>query len=128
MANETPDRIAPSGGRTPGTGADHPRVRVSGDPGTQEADRVSDDQLDAYILTRLRNIGVDLSVLPEDDEDAPADQRRILASARRFLRGSVRRISDLSLTPDAALPGSIPLDPYPPGMYPSALSTWTDEP
>lgn len=95
--------------------------------GDQEVDRLTDDELDAYILTRLKNVGVDLSVLPEDDEEAPADQRRILASARRFLRGSVRVISDLSLTPDAALPGSIPMDPYPPGMYPSALSRWTDE-
>lgn len=66
-------------------------------------------------------------MLPEDDEDAPTDQQRILASARRFLRTSVRTISDFSLTPDASLPGSIPLDPFPPGMYPSALSSWTKE-
>ncbi|NNF25734.1 MAG: hypothetical protein HKN73_00740 [Gemmatimonadetes bacterium] len=95
--------------------------------GTQEVDRLTDEELDAYILTRLKNVGVDISVLPEDDEDAPADQVRILASARRFLRGSVRVISDLSLTPEAGLPGSIPMEPYPPGMYPSALSRWTDE-
>lgn len=93
----------------------------------QEADRISDEDLDAWILTRLANVGVDLSVLPEDDEEAPADQRRILASARRFLRTSVRTISDTSLTPEASLPGSIPLDPHPPGMYPSALSAWTRE-
>lgn len=94
----------------------------------QEADRLTDEELDTYILTRLKNVGVDLSVLPEDDEEAPADQRRILASARRFLRGSVRVISDLSLTPDASLPGKIPMDPFPPGLYPSALSRWRDEP
>jgi len=99
--------------------------RPGGEP--QEADRLSDDELDAWILTRLANIGVDLSVLPEDDGDAPADRRRILRSARRFLRTSVRTISDTSLTPDASLPGSIPLDPHPPGMYPSALSAWTRE-
>ena len=97
------------------------------EPTDQEADRFSDEELDTYILARLANIGVDISVLPEDDEDAPADRRRILASARRFLRTSVRTISDFSLTPDATLPGSIPLDPHPPGLYPSGLSAWTDE-
>lgn len=97
------------------------------DGAAQEVERLTDEELDAYVLTRLKNVGVDLSVLPEDDEDAPADQSRILASARRFLRGSVRVISELSLTPEAGLPGAIPMEPYPPGMYPSALSRWTDE-
>ncbi|MDH3222972.1 MAG: hypothetical protein OEO23_04585 [Gemmatimonadota bacterium] len=128
MANTTPDRIVSSGRHSPARGPDQLPAGASAGPAIQDADRLSDDELDAYVLARLRNVGVDLSVLPEDDEDAPADQQRILASARRFLRGSVRTISNLSLTPDAALPGSIPLDPYPPGMYPSALSTWTEEP
>jgi len=94
---------------------------------TQEADKLTDEELNAYILTRLENIGVDISTLPEDEEAAPADQKRILASARRFLRTSVRTISDFSLTPHATLPGSIPLDPFPPGMYPSGMSAWTEE-
>jgi hypothetical protein len=41
----------------------------------QVTDAISDEELDAYILTRLKSLGLDLSVLPEDDEDAPADQR-----------------------------------------------------
>ncbi len=88
-------------------------------------EELTDAELDTYILARLRNIGVDISVLPVDDEDAPVDQQRILASARRFLRTSVRTISDLSLTPDAELPGAIPLEPHVPAMYPSAMSNWT---
>jgi len=77
----------------------------------------TDERLDAYILARLELIGIDLSVLPEDDEDAPADRRRILASARRFLRSTPGAIAGFELDP---------LGP-PPGMYPSEMSVWTDE-
>ena len=56
---------------------------------------VTDEELDQYVLTRLEMLGVDLSVLPEDDSEAPADQRRILASARRFLRSTPAAISRL---------------------------------
>lgn len=78
---------------------------------TQSAE-LSDDELDAYILTRLRALGVDLSVLPEDDEDAPADQRRILRSARRFLRRTPPDITAFEMDPQAVAPG----------MYPSEAS------
>ncbi|WP_419950870.1 hypothetical protein [Candidatus Palauibacter sp.] len=75
---------------------------------------LTDEQLDAYILTRLALLGVDLSVLPDDDEDAPADQRRILASARRFLRSTPGAIADFELDPMGPAPG----------LYPSGLSAW----
>jgi len=77
----------------------------------------SDEELDAWILARLGALGVDLSVLPEDDEDAPADRRSILASARRFLRSTPAAIADFELDP---------LGP-PPAMYPSEMTGWTDE-
>ena len=73
---------------------------------------LSDEELDAYVLTRLKMAGVDLSVLPVDDADAPADQRRILASARRFLRSTPAAILDLEMDVQAV----------PPVMYPSAAS------
>ena len=73
---------------------------------------LTDEELDAYILTRLRSVGVDLSVLPEDDPDAPADRRRILESARRFLRS----------TPPALLDLEIPVQEVPPAMYPAAAA------
>lgn len=79
----------------------------------READ-LTDEQLDAYIGARLTMLGVDLSVLPEDDEDAPADQRRIMASARRFLRSTPGAIADFEL-------GA--LGP-PPVIYPAEMSAW----
>lgn len=70
---------------------------------------VTDAELDAYILLRLTEAGVDLSVLPEDDPDAPADQARILRSARRFLR----------TTPPALRAFQADVQDAPPIMYPS---------
>lgn len=83
----------------------------------QEAPQPTDEELDVWILTRLSALGVDLSVLPEEDEDAPADRRRILSSARRFLRSTPGALADFELDP---------LGP-PPAIYPSELTAWTDE-
>ncbi|MFQ5537614.1 MAG: hypothetical protein ACE5GJ_09205 [Gemmatimonadota bacterium] len=77
-----------------------------GEPTFQE---LTDAELDAYILARLRLAGVDLSVLPEDAPDAPADQRRILEGARRFLRSTPQAIRNLELDWDAV-----------PFLYPAA--------
>ena len=82
---------------------------------SQEADRLSDEELDAYILARLELLGVDLSVLPEDDGDAPVDRRRILRSARQFLRTTPGVIAGYEL--DATGP--------PPAMYPAEQTEWT---
>lgn len=67
-------------------------------------EEVSDAELDRYILTRLALAGVDLSVLPEDDREAPADRRRILASARRFLRSTPGAIRDFVMDPQDVVP------------------------
>ena len=75
---------------------------------------VTDEQLDAYIHTRLALLGVDLSVLPADDEDAPADQRRIMASARRFLRSTPGAIADFEFDPMGPAPA----------IYPAEVSAW----
>ena len=85
--------------------------------GSRWRQELSDEELDAYVLTRLRMAGVDLSVLPEDDESAPADRTRILASARRFLRSTPAAILDVELDVQAV----------PPVMYPSAASVDLDE-
>lgn len=76
---------------------------------------LTDAELDAYILTRLAIAGVDISVLPKDDEDAPADQRRILASARRFLRSTVPAIREFPIDPQEV----------PPVLYPGNHAAWT---
>lgn len=64
----------------------------------------NDAELDALILARLAQVGIDISVLPEDDPDAPADRRRILASARRFLRGTPPAIRAFAVDPQVAPP------------------------
>lgn len=71
----------------------------------------SDEELDRYIRTRLALIGVDLDVLPESDASAPADQERVLRSARRLLRNTVPALSDFPLDPQEV----------PPVMYPAHL-------
>lgn len=72
---------------------------------------LTDEELDAYIRVRLRQAGVDLGVLPQDDPDAPADQRRILEGARRFLR----------TTPPALLAFAPDVQSVAPTLYPAAL-------
>ncbi|MEZ4414348.1 MAG: hypothetical protein R3E10_01195 [Gemmatimonadota bacterium] len=70
---------------------------------------LTDKELDAMILARLKDVGVDLSVLPENDRDAPADRRRILSSARRFLKSTPAAIRALQMDTQAV----------PPILYPS---------
>lgn len=79
-------------------------------------EQFTEAELDAYILTRLRLAGVDLSVLPEDDADAPADQRRILESARRFLRSTPGALRDFEIDPQDV----------PPVLYPGGFSAWAE--
>ena len=73
---------------------------------------ISDEELNAYILTRLKLLGVDLSVLPEDDESAPADRKRILESARRFVRSTPPAIAEFYLDPQQV----------PPDLYPAEMA------
>lgn len=81
------------------------------------ARQLSDEELDAYILTRLEALGVDLDVLPEDDPEAPADRRRILRSARRFLRETLPALAGFEME----------LDDAPPLLYPAGLRSRTDD-
>jgi hypothetical protein len=69
---------------------------------------LSDEELDALVLTRLKLMGVDLGILPPDDPSAPADQRRILASARDFLRSTPRVIRDLPFGHEGVAPAAYP--------------------
>lgn len=78
----------------------------------RRAQDLTDEELDAFILARLKAAGVDLSVLPADDPEAPADQRRILSGARRFLRS----------TPPAILAFEPDVQEVPPVAYPAATS------
>jgi hypothetical protein len=77
----------------------------------------TDEELDMFIRTRLALIGVDLSVLPVSDQDAPADQARVLSSTRGVLRNSVTVISDYN--PD--------VQTFIPALYPAPFSEWAQE-
>jgi len=97
---ESPIPVDATTGRAP---AEEVGERTRRDP--------TDEELDQYIRVRLALIGVDLSVLPEEDSSAPADQLRIFRSVRSFLRNTVPALSDYPLDPQEA----------PPSMYPAHL-------
>ncbi len=77
----------------------------------------TDAELDVHIRARLAVLGVDLSVLPVDDPDAPADQQRVLASVRRLLRESVPAIAGWQ----------VDLQAVPPVLHPAQFTAWRDE-
>lgn len=76
----------------------------------------TDAELDAYIRTRYRLLGVDVSVLPVDDPEAPMDQARLLENGRDILRQ------------DAAA-ASFTFDPqlHLPAPFPAQFRAWTRE-
>ncbi len=78
-------------------------------------DSPTDEELDAYILTRYALLGIDISVLPESDEDAPMDQERLLENARSILRQEVVA-ADFEIDPQFHLP--VP--------HPAPFSVWTE--
>jgi len=63
----------------------------------------TDDELDRYILTRYALLGIDISVLPESDADAPMDLERLLANGRSILRQDVVA-ADFEIDPQFHLP------------------------
>ncbi len=76
----------------------------------------TDEELDAFIRTRYALLGVDISVLPESDEDAPMDQERLLANGRSILRQDVV-VADFEIDPQFNLP--VP--------HPAPFTAWTEE-
>ena len=76
----------------------------------------TDAELDALVLARLANIGIDITNLPLSDASAPADQTRLLASLRSFIRNSAQisqYVADVQENP--------------PVLYPAQLTAWTVE-
>ncbi|WP_329109598.1 hypothetical protein OG792_12530 [Micromonospora sp. NBC_01699] len=74
----------------------------------------TDQELDVYIRTRYALLGIDISVLPENDPAAPMDQERVFASARSVIR------QDPVI---AAYPTDQQADV--PTFYPVQLAQWT---
>ena len=76
----------------------------------------SDEELDVYIRTRYQLLGVDISVLPDSDPDAPMDQERLLENGRSILRQEVVA-ADFDIDPQFNLP--VP--------HPAPFVAWTEE-
>jgi len=76
----------------------------------------TDDELNIYIRTRYALLGVDISVLPGSDPDAPMDQERLLANGRTILRQDVVA-ADFDIDPQFNLP--VP--------HPAPFVAWTEE-
>lgn len=76
----------------------------------------TDEELDSYMKIRYRLLGIDISVLPEDDEKAPMDQKRLLANGRDILRQEV-------------VAANFVIDPqfHLPMPFPAQLTAWTEE-
>ena len=55
-------------------------------PRQERPEPPTDEELDRYILTRYALLGIDISVLPVSDPEAPMDQERLLANGRSILR------------------------------------------
>ena len=75
----------------------------------------TDEELDVYIRTRFALIGIDISVLPENDPAAPMDQARVMANARSTLRSEVTYANHV---PDQQ--GHLAV------LYPSPMTLWTE--
>jgi hypothetical protein len=76
----------------------------------------TDAELDVYIKTRYALLGIDISVLPENDEDAPMDQRRLLQNGRQILRQEVEA-ANFKIDPQFSVP--MP--------FPAQFRAWTEE-
>lgn len=76
----------------------------------------TDEELDVYIRTRYALLGVDISVLPESDPDAPMDQERLLANGRSILRQDAVA-ADFEIDPQFNLPV----------QHPAPFTAWTEE-
>jgi hypothetical protein len=76
----------------------------------------TDAELDVYIKIRYALMGIDISVLPVADDDAPMDQTRLLANARSIIR------QDAEAT-------KFVIDPqlYVPTAFPPQFMAWTRE-
>jgi len=76
----------------------------------------TDEELDRYILTRYALLGIDISVLPESDSEAPMDRERLLANGRSILRQDVEA-ADFEIDPQHHLPVT----------HPAPFVAWTDQ-
>ena len=79
-------------------------------------DPPTDEELDAYIRTRYALLGIDISVLPVSDEEAPMDQERLLANGRDIIRQDVEA-ANFVIDPQFNVP--MP--------FPAPFTAWSEE-
>lgn len=79
-------------------------------------DPPTDAELDTYARTRYALLGIDISVLPESDPDAPMDQERLLENARSILRSEVKA-AEFRIDPQLHLPMA----------FPAPFTAWSEE-
>jgi len=73
------------------------------------------EEIDALIRIRLRMLGVDISVLPENDPSAVIDQTRVLQQCRS------------AMTDTAAISRYyLDAEEYPPVLYPAPQTAWSE--
>jgi hypothetical protein len=75
----------------------------------------SDEELNTYIRTRYALVGIDISVLPGSDSEAPMDQERLLANGRSILRQDAE-VAGFEIDPQFNLP--MP--------FPAPFTAWTE--
>ena len=75
----------------------------------------TDEELNEFILFRLGMLGVDISVLPFDDDDALVTQQDVLASCRSTIRNA-RTVLEFPLDAQYTIAT----------YYASPQSAWTD--
>ena len=76
----------------------------------------TDEELDTYIRTRYALLGINISVLPVANEDAPMDQERLLSNARSILRQDVTA-ANFKIDPQFTLPQP----------FPAPFTAWTEQ-
>lgn len=85
-------------------------------PSPRRPPEPTDEELDVYIRTRYALLGIDVSVLPVSDADAPMDQERLLRNGRSILRSEVEA-ADFEIDPQFNLP--MP--------FPAQFRAWTED-
>jgi hypothetical protein len=85
-------------------------------PAPKRPPEPTDEELNVYIKTRYALLGIDISVLPMSDRNAPMDQERLLQNGRQILRQEVEA-ANFKIDPQFAVPM-----PFPP-----QLRAWTEE-
>lgn len=91
-----------------------------------EPRRPGDEQLDRWIRARLDLLGIDLDLLPDEDDDPETgvpSRATVLETTRAFLRETTPAIHDWRPDDDPAAQQQT----APPVLYPAPHQAWTGD-